>query len=383
MERGASSRTLTNRTSSSKRTITIFLCGDVMLGRGIDQVLPYPSDPQLHEDYVRSALGYVHLAEELHGSIPRPSAFGYVWGAALGEWQRVGPDLRIINLETAITCSGDYVPKGINYRMNPKNVECIRAAGIDCCCLANNHVLDWSDAGLIETLQALRRIGVSTAGAGQELAEAEAPAVMEVPGRGRVIVYSYAMMTSGTPSDWAATPDRPGVNYLPDLSHATVDRIARQVETVRRPSDVVIASVHWGPNWGYAIPDEQRLFAHALIDRAGISVLHGHSSHHPKAMERYRNRLILYGCGDFLNDYEGIAGYEEFRSDLALMYFVTLDPVTGDLISLELTPLRINRFSLTYATREDTDWLRRTLDHECRRFGGCIVLGSGGRLVLS
>jgi poly-gamma-glutamate capsule biosynthesis protein CapA/YwtB (metallophosphatase superfamily) len=153
------------------------------------------------------------------------------------------------------------------------------------------------------------------------------------------------------------------------------------VRAIKRSGDLVIASVHWGGNWGYTIPDERRRFAHALIDRAGISVLHGHSSHHPVAIERYRNRLILYGCGDFLNDYEGIAGYEEFRSDLSLMYFATIDAVTSDLLNLEMTPLQIRRFRLHHPTHEDAQWLQRTLDRECRRFGSRIRLGPEDRLV--
>jgi poly-gamma-glutamate synthesis protein (capsule biosynthesis protein) len=146
---------------------------------------------------------------------------------------------------------------------------------------------------------------------------------------------------------------------------------------------VVVASIHWGPNWGYSIPDEHRRFAHALIDRAGISVLHGHSSHHPIAIERYHDRLILYGCGDFFNDYEGIAGYEEFRGDLSLMYFVTLDATTGSLIDLEMTPLQIQRFRLNRTTYKDAKWLQHRLDREARRFGGKITLGRDVRLILS
>lgn len=364
--------------------ITVFLCGDVMLGRGIDQILPYPSDPQLYEGYVSSALGYVQLAERANGPIPRPVGFNYVWGAALDEWRRVGPDIRFINLETAITRSDAYEIKGINYRMSPENAGCLLSAGIDGCSLANNHVLDWGEAGLTDTLQVLNRQGIAVSGAGRDLAEARTAAIMDVPGKGRVIVFSYAMTSSGTPPDWSATLNRAGVNLLPDeLSDATIDQIAEQVRAVRQMGDVLMVSVHWGPNWGYAIPEKYRRFAHALIDRAGISILHGHSSHHPIAIEHYRGRLVLYGCGDFINDYEGIAGYEEFRSDLALMYFATVDGTTGSLVSLEMTPLQIRRFQLNRASHEDTEWLERTLDRECQRFGGRVVLNPEGRLLLS
>jgi poly-gamma-glutamate synthesis protein (capsule biosynthesis protein) len=79
---------------------TLFLCGDVMTGRGIDQILPRPGDPAIREPYMDSALGYVQLAEEANGPIPRPVDASYIWGDALAEFQRVKPQARIINLET-------------------------------------------------------------------------------------------------------------------------------------------------------------------------------------------------------------------------------------------------------------------------------------------
>jgi poly-gamma-glutamate capsule biosynthesis protein CapA/YwtB (metallophosphatase superfamily) len=99
----------------------LFLCGDVMSGRGVDQILPHPCEPCLHERYVGSALDYVRLAEQANGAISRPVEFSYIWGAAGEELDRVHPDARIINLETSITRSDEYVHKGINYRMSPEN----------------------------------------------------------------------------------------------------------------------------------------------------------------------------------------------------------------------------------------------------------------------
>jgi poly-gamma-glutamate capsule biosynthesis protein CapA/YwtB (metallophosphatase superfamily) len=361
----------------------LFLCGDVMLGRGIDQVLPYPCDPTLHERHVRSALGYVALAEAASGPIPRPIAPSYIWGAALQELQHSRPDARIINLETSITRSDDYVAKGINYRMSPENAACLVAASINCCVLANNHVCDWGRVGLLETLATLEGRQIKTAGAGRAIGEATAPAVLELYGKGRVLVFSFASATSGVPADWAATPDTAGVNLLPDLSPTTVATIAGQVAEVRRPHDVIVVSIHWGPNWGYEIPDEQLRFAHALIDNAPVSVVYGHSSHHAKAIEVYRNRLVLYGCGDFLNDYEGIAGHEGYRGDLALMYIGDFDPGSGALVALNLVPLQIRRFRLIRPSSDDAGWLRQKLDHESRKLGAAVVPAPDGRLTLS
>jgi len=102
--------------SRSAKLITLFLCGDVMTGRGIDQVFPYPSDPVIHEPYLKSARGYVEIAERHNSPIPEPVDFSYIWGEALEEWERKAPDLRIINLETGITKSDDYwKDKDIHY----------------------------------------------------------------------------------------------------------------------------------------------------------------------------------------------------------------------------------------------------------------------------
>jgi poly-gamma-glutamate capsule biosynthesis protein CapA/YwtB (metallophosphatase superfamily) len=366
---------------SPNKPVRLFLCGDVMTGRGVDQILPFPCDPGLHEPYMDSAIGYVRLAEQAVGPIPRAVDFSYVWGAALEELSHAHPDVRIINLETSVTRSDAWLDKGINYRMSPENAACLRAAGVDCCVLANNHVLDWGLPGLLETLDTLGALGIKTAGAGRDVTEASKPAILDIAGKGRVIVQAFGLPTSGVPRSWAATEGAPGLNVLPDLSEEGVTLVRRQLEGIRRPGDVVVVSLHWGPNWGYDIPLSHRRFAHRIIDAADVSIVHGHSSHHAKAIEVYNDRLILYGCGDFLNDYEGIEGREEFRSDLALMYFAGVDTATGDLLQLDLTPLQIRRFQLVRATPEDVGWLQQTLARESRDFGVDAELTAGGRLA--
>lgn len=363
--------------------ITMFMCGDVMTGRGIDQVLPHPGDPTIYEPYMRSARAYVELAERANGRIPQPVNFSYIWGDALAELERVAPDLRMINLETSITKSEDYWRgKGINYRMNPENFPCITAAKIDFCSLANNHILDWGYSGLAETLATLRKAHVKSAGAGRDLKEAEAPAVMEVEGKGRVIVFSFGSQLSGIPFNWAASTDRPGVNLLKNLSDETVRYIKGKVQEVKQKGDIMVMSIHWGRNWGYKIPRKQMEFAHNLIEHAGIDVIHGHSSHHVKGMEVYKDKLILYGCGDFLNDYEGIGGHEEFRNDLVLMYFVSVDPSTGKLVHLQMTPMQIKRFKANRVPRAAALWLRDILDREGKKLGTRVRLNKDNTLTL-
>lgn len=367
---------------NDKDSITLFLCGDVMTGRGIDQVLPYPSDPEIHEPYMRSAWGYVELAEKANGPIATPVAFSYIWGDALDEFKRMTPDAKIINLETAVTTSDDWQEKGINYRMHPRNIACLTAAGIDCCVLANNHVLDWGEAGLEETLDTLAQAGRKQAGAGRNIQQAQQPAILPIPGKGRIIVFSFGHGSSGIPYHWAAGKERPGINRLPDLSDNSVQQVATLTQAVKKPGDILVASIHWGSNWGHQIPSEHIAFAHALIDEAGIDIVHGHSSHHPIGIEVYRDRPILYGCGDFLNDYEGIHGMERFRGDLALMYFPVMDPASGKLLRLELTATQTKRFQINRADRKDAQWLLDVLNREGRRFGTGFRLENDNRFIL-
>jgi poly-gamma-glutamate synthesis protein (capsule biosynthesis protein) len=252
-----------HETKNNTEPVTLFLCGDVMTGRGIDQVLPHPSSPKIYESYMTSALGYVELAEEANGPIQEPVAFDYIWGDALAELNRVAPELRLINLETAVTRSDSYWPrKGINYRMHPDNFPCIAAAGI--------HVLDWGYDGLTETLETVEAAGIKTIGAGHNGKEAKAPALFELTGGRRVVVLAFAHPSSGVPQAWQAGPGRAGVYLMESLSDTGIEEVAGQVAAVKQAGDLVVASIHWGGNWGYRISREQQRFAYGLIDRAGV-----------------------------------------------------------------------------------------------------------------
>ncbi|MGE6759821.1 CapA family protein [Corallococcus interemptor] len=367
------------------RALSVFLCGDVMTGRGVDQVLPHPAAPGIHESYLKDARAYVALAEERNGPIRKPVGFGEIWGDALAALEQAAPDVRLINLETSLTTSEEWWPgKGIHYRMHPENAACLTAARIDCCALANNHVLDWGYPGLTQTLATLRRLGIATAGLGENLEEARRPALLDAGAGRRVVVFSFGDVSSGIPPAWAAQRDRPGVDLLPGLSPATARDVGARVASTRREGDVVIASIHWGDNWGYAVPEAQRTFAHALIDEAGVDIVHGHSSHHPRGIEVHQGRLILHGCGDFLNDYEGIPGHEGFQPDLTLMYLVSVDAVSGRLASLRMLPMRLSQLRPHQASRRDAEWLRGVLDREGRRMEPRtrVELGGDGALVL-
>ena len=364
-------------------TVKLFLAGDVMTGRGIDQILPHPSSPEIYEQWLRSAREYIEIAEHVSGPIPREVDYPYVWGDALAALETAQPAARIINLETAVTTSDNRWPgKGIHYRMHPENLGVLTAAGVDCCVLANNHVLDWGYEGLEETLATLRSGGIAVAGVGEDRPKAEAPGAIDLGTGRRILVFSIGHGSSGISPAWSASEKEAGVWRLAALSSHGIDEISAAVARFKRRGDIAIASIHWGGNWGYQLDPDMRPFAHELLDHAGIDLVHGHSSHHPRGIEVYNNRLILYGCGDFINDYEGIRGHEQYRGDLRLMYLPEIDAANGELLAMRIPVFQSHKFSLRRASDQDVTWLSRELDEESRLLGDTRIGAGAGELVL-
>jgi poly-gamma-glutamate capsule biosynthesis protein CapA/YwtB (metallophosphatase superfamily) len=360
-----------------------FLCGDVMTGRGVDQILPHPGHPRLWEDQVRDARTYVELAEAANAAIPRPVDYSWPWGDALSVLEEHAPDARVLNLETTITRSGDAAPaKAVHYRMDPRNIPCLTALRPDVCALANNHVLDFGYGGLADTRQALAEAGVSAVGAGRDLDEAGQPAVVPVPGGPRFVIFSIGTRSSGIPPEWAATPDRPGVDLGPDQLGTAADALVERMAAAKSPGDVLVASVHWGPNWGYRVVPDHVGLAHRLVD-GGVDIVHGHSSHHVRPIELYKGRLILYGCGDFVDDYEGIGGYEDYRDDLRVMFFAAVEPDTGRLVRLQMAPMQARQIRLHHAADTDKDELRRLLSQVSHDFGSRFNRTAHGMVELA
>lgn len=331
-------------------TLTLWLAGDVMTGRGIDQVQAHPGDPALYESLVRDARDYVRLAEAVNGRVPAPVAPGYMWGEALAEIDRRRPDLRLVNLETAITHRGQPWPdKGVHYRMHPANIGCLTVARIDCCALANNHVLDWGPHGLAQTLDTLHQAGIRTAGAGTNAGAASAPSVLPLATGARLLVFAWATPDSGVPTEWRATSQRPGIALLNGLDESAAQQVAAQVARWRQPGDLVLLSMHWGGNWGVEVPQAHQQFSRRLIELGAADLVHGHSSHHPRPVEVYRGRLILYGCGDLINDYEGIASQRGYDPSAVCLYFAQISSADGALQRLEIVPMQLRRLQLVKA----------------------------------
>jgi poly-gamma-glutamate capsule biosynthesis protein CapA/YwtB (metallophosphatase superfamily) len=292
--------------------VTVALVGDVMLGRGVNEVLRSlrPEEP---------------------------------WGDVLPLMDAA--DLRIINLECAIT---DYkqpwtrTPKVFHFRADPSVVEVLRAARVDGCSLANNHTLDFEEQGLLDTLKHLDEAGIPYAGAGHDGEEAARPILIKV---GPDHVVALLAFTDNEPP-FAAGPNRPGTNYLPvSLEPQVLDRVEAEITTVREVgADIVIFSNHWGPNMVEQPNGLFRRFAHAVMDR-GADVYYGHSAHIFQGVEIYRGKPILYDTGDFIDDY---AVDHRLRNDRAFLFNVSLQG--GELRRLELSPVTLSYARVKLAT---------------------------------
>jgi poly-gamma-glutamate synthesis protein (capsule biosynthesis protein) len=193
-----------------------------------------------------------------------------------------------------------------------------------------------------------------------------------------VAILAACFPDSGVPHLWEAEEGRSGIFFLREpgeqAAESVVDALQEVPERVPR-----ILSVHWGSNWGYEVSEKHRRFARALIESDTVDLLFGHSSHHPKEVEVYRERVIIYGAGDLINDYEGIRGHREYRPDLGLLYTVALR--RGAVLRLEATPLRRRRFRLEGASAEDARFLSGVLSKDGRVSE--VTIGDAGRLQIN
>lgn len=295
-----------------RELLTIGFAGDVMLGRTLDHII--------------DQRGYT-----------------YPWGDVLPLMQQT--HMNIINLETALTHSNEKVFKTFNFKARPDIIETLIKAKVTVVNLANNHVLDFEQAGLIETIETLDNAGIKHVGAGINLADAEAHLIIMQKG----IRLGLIGLTDNE-SSWKAGTN-PGTNYIDIDNEKDVNRVLLSIGNLKKQTDIVIVSIHWGPNMVVRPPAEFIQFAHAMIDH-GASVIHGHSSHIMQGIECYKGCLIMYDTGDFVDDY---VVDPELRNDLSAYYVVRVDK-TGP-VNLRLTPVHILDYQVNQARGDDYDWV--------------------------
>lgn len=298
--------------SNSEKKVMIGLAGDVMLGR---------------------------LVNEKLNTVP----YDYVWGDVLPVMK--APDFNLINLETALTNSDQEVAKTFNFKASPDRVKCLTTANVAVVNLANNHVLDYAEAGLLETITTLQEEGIEYAGAGYNRHDAAKAARLSRKG----IHIGILGFTDNEPG-WKAGEHTPGVNYIDLESRQDKEAALSAIQVLSKETDCCIVSIHWGPNMRQRPPRHFISFAHAMIEH-GADIIHGHSAHIFQGIEVYKNKLILYDTGDFVDDY-----YVDplLRNDRSFFFICTINENGPQ--SLQLIPVVIDHCRVNLAGRDDHGW---------------------------
>lgn len=298
----------------------ILFAGDVMLGRLVNKVLTN-------------------------------AQFTYVWGDTIDIIKRA--DFSLINLECPVSSKGkkwNKTFKVFHFRANLDAIQVLNSASIDYVSLANNHILDYDIEALLDTLDILDKNNISHSGAGRNLKEAMKPAILEKKLKPKpsnnnnsfhnvdtekvnnndniknTIRIGIISLTDNEP-EWEAKDDLAGINYIP----ATLDpdryyyRLQNYIEQAKTQSDLVIVSSHIGPHFRETPSVKYVNFAHKIID-FGADIYWGHSNHMPQGIELYKhnnnNKIILYDCGDFIDDYAIDSNYRNDLSFIFLLHFL-------------------------------------------------------------
>ncbi|WP_312909735.1 CapA family protein [Natronosalvus caseinilyticus] len=277
-------------------------------------------------------------------------------------WEAVLPYLESLdglvgNLECCLSTRGERFPdRAFYFRADPSwAAPALSRAGFDALSLANNHLLDYGPTALLDTLEALDVEGIAHAGAGEAPEDAYAPTHVSVDGVDLAVVSIADHFQS-----YGVTDDRPGTAYLEcDPTEARTRVRLREALSQARAfdsgPDLVVVSVHWGPNWVEYPETRYRKFARYLID-SGADVVHGHSAHVFQGVETYNRGVILHDTGDFVDDY---VVKEELRNDRSYCFELVLE--AGELEAVRLVPIEIDDCRVHHASDDAADWARDTM----------------------
>lgn len=300
-----------------------------------------------------------------------------VWGTVLERLREL--DGLVLNLECCLSTRGrqwqrTYRP--FHFRADPDwAVPALERADVDACALANNHVLDYEEVALRDTLDALDEAGIGHAGAGETIDDALAPAVWTIDQieRGatkgdtaRAVDVALVSFTDNTP-EYAADENSPGTAWIEiDVDDAQTKQRTREALDRARDADpdLLIASLHWGPNMVTEPPDAFRRFGRWLIEE-GVDVVHGHSAHVFHGIEVHEGRPIVYDAGDFVDDYRV---EPELRNDRSFLFVLTVAS-DGRPTELRLHPTEIDDCSVAEARPAVAEWSRDRMRGLSAQFG--------------
>jgi poly-gamma-glutamate synthesis protein (capsule biosynthesis protein) len=296
-----------------------------------------------------------------------------VWGNVLERLRSL--DGLFVNLECCLSTRGQRwtrTHRPFHFRADPDwAVPALEGAGVEWANLANNHLLDYEEVALLDTIDHLDSADIAHSGAGRNAAAASEPARVEVvPGdaeEGRDesdgLRLAFVSATDNTP-EFAADRTGPGTAYL-DLAdeEAARETMAESLARARElDPDLLVVSLHWGPNMVEEPPDHFRAFGRWLAER--VDLVYGHSAHVFQGIEIYDGTPILYDCGDFVDDY---AVDSDLHNDRSFLFEVAVED--GEIRSLRLFPTETEGCAVHEAGPEAATWSRSRMRELSAEFG--------------
>jgi hypothetical protein len=212
-------------------------------------------------------------------------------------------DFTAVNLETPVTSRGQPQPKTYHFAAAPEAFTALRDARVDLVTMANNHILDYGQTGLADTLAAARAAHFPYVGVGVNAAAAWKPYVTTIKGT-RIAIIGVSQVAE-LASSWVATAHRPGVANSINLGETLA-----AVRAAKRLARIVIVFMHWGTE-GMACPDQDQLSLAPQLAAAGASIIIGSHAHMLQGSGWLGRTFVAYGMGNFLwweNSYSTATG---------------------------------------------------------------------------
>ena len=308
-------------------------------------------------------LGDVMLGRLVSEEIPhrQPESF---WGDVLPELHAA--DAVLANLECCISGRGSpwqKTPKVFHFRAVPAAIDVLKAAHVSYVSLGNNHVLDFGNEALADTISLLDDAGIAHAGAGMTRFEAERPAWLSVKG---MTIAAFSFVDHERP--FAATDSRPGTVYVdPERDPGPWPGPRIIADTRASGADIIVASAHLGPNMVQRPSKMLRDYKKQLIAQ-GVTIIHGHSAHVFQGIETVGRSVILHDTGDFLDDY---AVDPDLRNDWSFLFL--LDVGLEGVENILLRPVRLRLATVHLATGSEFDAICERMQSLSAELGATLV----------
>ena len=245
-------------------------------------------------------------------------------------------DITMVNLENPLTTEGIASDKQFVFKARPDYVNILKKAGIDIVTLANNHIYDFGDTGLLNTLEYLDKNNIYYSGAGRHDTEARHPVIFFKKGLKLAFLSYY-----GTHKH---SDSNPAENIIPGTAMRRLDIIKEDITKIRNDVDYIFINFHWGIEKSDYPGADQIDFAHSVID-FGADFVIGHHPHVLQGVEKYNNKIIAYSLGNFI-----FGGNSRTQEDTAIIEII----VNKDDYNINLIPMRVEYWQPYKLTGQDS-----------------------------